>query len=275
MTTSAQLGDEHATLELEAPPYAARGAQFDARVFPIDDLEVLRAEQGGDGRTVRAYAAIYERPVIVTEFGDTYEEIVRAGAFRRTIAQRRTNFQVLFNHGRTLQGTPAERYAMPLGVPLEVTEDSRGLLTVVRYAATDLADEVLELIKAGALRGMSFSGTWVQNRLVKGVAGQLDRVERLEVAMREFGPTPFPVYEAAKIVGVRSALSALTAAERATLLAELDREQLAADDLGTEQHQPEQHQPVAASGTPAEPSEPTGPPAELLALIAANRRRRA
>ncbi len=264
------------TTDLDLPTYAARGAEFQGRVFPIDDLEVLRAEQGGDGRTVRAYAAVYERPVVVTEFGDTYEEVIRAGAFRRSIAQRRLNFQVLVNHGRTLQGTPAERFALPIGVPVEVTEDSRGVLTVTRYANTALADEVLELIAAGALRGMSFSGTWVQNRLIAASApGQLDRVERIEVAMREYGPTPFPVYEAAKIVSVRSALSALTPEERTTLMAELDRERAAATGTSTPTpEQPGTPDPAAAPPSTEVEGSPVSDAPEVLALRAANRRRR-
>lgn len=254
-------------------------ASFDARVFELEDIEIVRAEEGGDGRTVRAYAAVYERPVVVTEpWGETFEEIIRTGAFRKTIADKGTSFQVLFNHGRTLQGTPAERYAMPLGVPIEVTDDARGVLTVTRYAKTDLADEVLELIRSGAIRGQSFSGEWIQSRLVRaGGPRGLDRVERIEVSMREYGPTPFPVYTAAKVLSVRSQdlaeqLRALADDERAALLAQFaDTPSPAAVGTGSEGPSapttPEP--PAASSGAPD-----AGPSLDLLILGQAQRRRR-
>ena len=252
---------------------------FEQRIMPLSDIEILRAEQGGDGRTVRAYAAVYERPVVVEEYGEEFEEIIRAGAFRKTIAERRLNFQVLYNHARTLQGTPAERYAMPLGVPLEVAEDARGVLTVTRYAKTDLADEILALINEGAIRGMSFSGVWVQSRLIRATKpGQLDRVERLEVAMREYGPTPFPVYETAKIVSVRASdlaaqITALPAEEGASLLAEISGTSGTAAQSTVPGEPPDQTgtpDPIAPEGA----SVPAGPPVDLLARSAANRRRR-
>lgn len=178
-----------------------RSATFE-RVFPLEEI-TIRAQ--GDGRTVDAYAAVFNRAVAISDWEGEYEEIIRPGAFRKTIAEQRAGFQVFYNHGKNIYGSPAERYAMPLGAPVEVREDTKGLWTVTRYAATPLADEVLELIRAGAIRGQSFSGHWVQSREISPARpGQLPTIERLEVAMREYGPTPFPAYKDAAIAGVRS-----------------------------------------------------------------------
>lgn len=248
-----------------------------SRVFPLDDIEVLRAEQGGDGRTVRAYAAVYDKPVVVNEFGEKFEEAIRARAFARTIEHMGTRFQVLFNHGMTLYGTPAERYAMPIGTPLSVSDEPRGVLTVTRYAKTPLADEVLELIKSDAIRGQSFRGEWVTSRLIRrGGLGGLDRVDRTEVSMREYGPTPFPVYETAKILSVRSSalveeLRALSDEDRAALLAEIAGTSTPpAEGTGSESPPVE----TTPETPPAENAPAAGPSLESLAIAQAQRLRK-
>lgn len=195
------------------------------RAFPLEDLSVRSAAQGGDGRTVDAYCAVYNVPVQVSDWEGEYEEIIRPRAFKRTIGQKKTNFQVFYNHAKDIYGSPSDRYSVPIGTPVEVREDAKGVFTSTRYAETPLGDEILELVKTGAIRGQSFSGTWMNSRVTKAkVPGQLDVVERLEVAMREYGPCPFPVYEAAAMVGVRAEdlaqqLAELSDEDRADLIA--------------------------------------------------------
>jgi hypothetical protein len=80
---------------------------------------------------------------------------------------------------------------------------------------------VLALAESGALRGMSFSG---QFRATKS-AGKVDGLavkERTEIAMVEYGPTPFPAYSDAAIVAVRSEFSSLSDDELALILGEDD-----------------------------------------------------
>jgi phage head maturation protease len=100
---------------------------------------------------------------------------------------------------------------MPIGKTLEMKADSRGVLTVTRYHRSELADEVLESIREGSLPGYSFSGNFRRsNPLIprggfrKGRDGALPTVRRMESTMREYGPTPFPVYDGAAITGMRS-----------------------------------------------------------------------
>ncbi len=177
------------------------------RSFPLLDIEV---RSDGDGRTVDAYAAVFDEPVEIHDAEGHYLERIAPTAFDRTLAQRGIKFGVFFNHGATLYGTPSERYAMPIGTPVEVRADGRGLFTRTRYNATPVADEVLEAIRTGAITGQSFSGKFLRSDKptpkygFKAKAdGSLVEVTRMEIAMREYGPTPFPAYEAAAIVGVR------------------------------------------------------------------------
>lgn len=197
------------------------------RSFPLEDISV---RSGGDGRTVEAYAAVFGVEVPISDRDGQYAERIAAGAFDRTLQHRGTNFGVLYNHGMTIYGTPSDRGSMPIGTPLEVRADSRGLWTVTRYNNTPLAEEALEAIKSGAIRAQSFQGRFVRSD--KGTPrggfraksdGSLEVVTRQEIALKEYGPTPFPAYDAAEIVGVRAAFT-MSPADKAimqTLLADL------------------------------------------------------
>ncbi|MGL5936380.1 MAG: HK97 family phage prohead protease [Cetobacterium sp.] len=229
------------------------------RTFDLEDISV---RAGGSGRTVTAYAAVFARAVPVHDFDGDYSEIIEPGAFSRTITRKQGRFQVLFNHGRSIHGTPSDRYSMPLGVATEVREDKRGVLTVVEYANTELADEVLELIKAGAIRAQSFSGRWVKSNPQAGPYRGGEVVRRIEVDMREFGPTPFPVYEAAEVVGVRSDLVAeverLSADDRTRLAAMLAGGPPVSDPTSP-QSEPPHGDPSQSAEGPA-PAQAAGPP---------------
>src|SRR5690606_34057674 len=110
--------------------------------------------------------------------------------------------------------------------PLEVRVDGRGLYTRTRYHRTPLADEVLEAIREGSIRGYSFGGVFLQSNPARvprrRADGTLPTVTRTETKLAEYGQTPVPAYEGAAILGVRSLgdrLAHLSAAERAELAA--------------------------------------------------------
>lgn len=242
------------------------------RSVALDDI-AIRA--GGDGRTVVAYAAVFTPYEVTDEDGHYEEEILRSG-FDRSLSHGINRFQVLYNHGRAVLGSmPMADYGMPLAVPIEVRADGRGLLTVSRYLKTPLADTVLELIREGAIRAQSFSGRWVNSRRAGANAAGLPRIERVEVALREYGPTPFPVAHAAEMVGVRSLLDEvqqLPNDQRAALAELLTVSTSAGPAIGTPAVSP-----PAVVDTPAQPAVPApvvqGP--SLAELSQAQRRRTA
>ncbi|MFI6732104.1 HK97 family phage prohead protease [Nonomuraea sp. NPDC050451] len=179
------------------------------RAFPLDDIAIA---PGGDGRTVTAYAAVFDTPAEIHDRDGHYLEEIAASAFDKTLTERGLRFGVFYNHAATLHGTPSERASVPLGTPLEIRADAKGLLTVTRYNRTPLADEVLEAIRNGDITAQSFSGRMIQSKPSKpgrapyraGRGGELVTVVRSEIALREYGPTPMPAYEPAAILGVRS-----------------------------------------------------------------------
>ncbi|MFJ4735281.1 phage major capsid protein [Streptomyces sp. NPDC088770] len=179
--------------------------QLYSRVFALDDI-AIRA--GGDGRTVTAYAAVFDSPAEIRDQDGHYQEQISRSAFDKTLKERAGRVGVFYNHARTLHGTPSEKGSVPIGTPLEVRPDGRGLLTVTRYNKTQLADDVLEAIRNGDITGQSFTGRFIKSDprgpYLPARAGDLTLVTRQEIALIEYGPTPIPAYHDAEIVGVRA-----------------------------------------------------------------------
>ena len=187
------------------------------RYAPIDDL-ATRSEAGA--RYIDAYAAVFSREQEIRDREGHYMERIAPTAFDRTLSQRGSNFQVLFNHGRTIHGDSSERYSMPYGVPAEVRADARGVWTSTKVMDTPLGDEVHTLARDGALNGMSFSGQFKATRPAGKHDSGLAIKERTEIAMTEYGATPFPAYAEAQIVAVRAEFATFTDDELHTLLAD-------------------------------------------------------
>ena len=189
------------------------------RSYALDDIQV---RPGGDGRTVEAYAAIFDQPTLVVDQDGEYEEVCDKTMFNRALglarrAQGGWNIPVMYNHGMTLYGTPSDRHTVPIGVPEDIRVDGKGLYTRARFHPTDAADEILEAIRGGSIRAYSFAGAFRKSdpqvppggKFRASFNGTLPRVRRLESTLREFGPTPFPIYAGAEVVGVRAEQAAL------------------------------------------------------------------
>jgi HK97 family phage prohead protease len=188
------------------------------RLYALEDIHILRSADGGDGRTVEAYAAVFGEPAEIQDHEGHYVEVIDPAAFNRAIdhaSRARGGFpgsvKVLWNHGRDLAGSPSDRFSMPIGIPVDIRAEARGLLTRTRYSETPLADEVLENIRAGSITTQSFTGRIMRSdpQLRRGEryrpdsAGNLRTVRRTELGLREYGPVLWPAYSGAEIVGVR------------------------------------------------------------------------
>lgn len=175
------------------------------RFWDLDDIEIMR---GGDGRTVEAYAAVFDVPAEIKDAHGHYYEVINRSAFNRTISHGIGKVGFFYHHGMTLHGTPSDLGSVPIGSPVEIKADQKGLRTISRFNKSALADSVLEAIRAGDLRGYSFRGRIVQstpNRIPRGRSGELPTIVRNELGLTEYGPTPTPYYADAGILAVRSA----------------------------------------------------------------------
>lgn len=196
------------------------------RIYALDDLTV---RSDGSGRVVEAYAAVFKQRSEIRDQDGHYFEENDPTSFNKTIADKGPKgtssgrFGVLFNHARTVDGQPNPVASMPIGVPLEVQADERGVFTATRYLDNPLADWTLDAIKQGALTAQSYSGRLMRSardgRATSGANRSLPVIIRKEIDMREYGPAVFAQYTGAAILGTRMAtlltdLSAMTPEER-------------------------------------------------------------
>lgn len=186
------------------------------RDFPLADLSVRSG--GRDGRIVTAYAAVFNTPTEIHDQDGDYYEVIDPAAFNRAISDARPQggrkgwkVGVFYNHGRTLAGTPSDRHSMPIGVPISITADNVGVLTETQYHRSDFCEEIVEGLESGAIPGYSFSGMFRRSQPLiprggfrRDRAGSMQTVRRTESTLREYGPTPFPAYADAAIVGMRA-----------------------------------------------------------------------
>lgn len=239
------------------------------RAFDLIDIE----RGGADGRTVTAYAATFGNPYEVRDqYGHYFESINRA-AFNRTLGRGIGSVQVLYNHGRSIDGKPTAEFSRGIGVPLEIKADGRGLLTVTRYGRSPLADGILQDIEDGIVRAQSFRGPIFRDGPPRKHEGSgLDLVERMDLGLMEYGPTLFPVNVGAEMVSVRSMSEVLS---DLTLMSPDERAELRAALDGIEDLAPP---PAPGDGTAVDPADvapPTPDPAASLthARLAQMRRR--
>jgi HK97 family phage prohead protease len=192
------------------------GGPMFMRSFPLEDI---RVKPGGDGRTVEAYAAVFDVEAEIQDFEGHYKEVIDRSAFDKVLARAQQpdgswRVGVFYNHGMTIHGTPSDRGSMPVGTPELIRADGRGLLTVTKYNKNPLAEEALEAIRTGSITAQSFTGRIIRStpslsradRRRGGylpVDGRLQTVRRMELGLVEYGPTPMPAYADAAIVGVR------------------------------------------------------------------------
>ena len=205
------------------PASASRSGEI-FRFFPLEVCRIMPASEGREyagGRTVEAYAAVYDQDAEIRDHEGHYIENIDPGAHHeilRMIAPERNggfwNATCLYNHGMTIHGTPAERFSLPAGLPRHISAESQGLLTRTEYAPTPLGDELLSLVEMGALRTQSFTGAIMRSTPAlrgpgdryRARGGVLERVRRLALGLREYGLTPFAAYSGAEVLGVRMQL---------------------------------------------------------------------
>lgn len=171
------------------------------RTYDLEDIEISRA---GDGRTVTAYAAVFGQDAEIHDQHGRYVERIDPRAFAKTLSEQKPErIGVLYNHGYDASGRPNMLGSVPIGTPIEIKADGRGLLTVTRYNRSDMADAVLEAIRDGQIKGQSFRGRIFQSK--ESAAAGRRTILRTELGLREYGPTHSPAYEGAGILAVRSA----------------------------------------------------------------------
>lgn len=149
-----------------------------------------RMEPSADGKTLTGYAAVWDSPTEICEWGFRFTEVVRKGAFARTLGSG-ADVLCSLNHdpaehllGRSSSGTA------------KFAEDDTGLRFEVLLPETEAGREVRELARRGDLVGASF---------LFGCGSGGDRWtsptyrELVDVDLFEAGPVVTPAYAATSL----------------------------------------------------------------------------
>jgi uncharacterized protein len=110
------------------------------------------------------YAAVFDRP-------DRGGDVVRAGAFERSLKRRAGAVPLLWQHDA----------ARPVGRIEYLKEDKRGLRVIARLSDGRAGREAAALLSEGAVRGLSFG---YRVRRAKGEAPrELEELDLVEVSL--------------------------------------------------------------------------------------------
>ncbi len=136
--------------------------------------------------TFEGYASVFDNT-------DSHNDIMQKGAFKKTI-QESKRVKVLWQHDIT----------QPIGKPIAMSEDSKGLHVKAQISNTALGRDVVQLIKDGVIDELSVG--------FKTVKDSWNKKSRLihEVQLFEFSPVTFASNAAASIVGVKGLNPELT-----------------------------------------------------------------
>ena len=156
------------------------------REFASFNTELAQVQSSG--RTLTGYASVFNYPI---DSGSTHRPqttFVRPGAFTKTLAENRSQIQVLVNHGMD------PRWGLsPVATVKHIDQDSHGLRVEADIIDDPFFDPIVSSLKAGAFRAMS-----IQFETTKESFSD-DHTERNldEIKLWEFGPVTFPANAAA------------------------------------------------------------------------------
>lgn len=228
----------------------------------------------GDGLTFQGYGAVFDSVTVIDSWEGRFEETVARGAFKKSLRERTPKFQ--FDHGRhpLIGSIPIGTF--DAGFP---REDEQGLFVQARLTDNWLIQPVRDALAQGAVDGMSFRFSVVQEEwrdaagkkltdpqeIMQGIYypsddGLLRRTLR-EVKLPEVGPVVWPAYDDTT-AGVRSKTITIDLGQlrdpgtrRALAQAVFLAERADTTDSGPE---PGHEGPQANESTPDE--HPQGPP---------------
>ena len=171
-------------------------------------------------REITAYASTFGNV-------DNGDDVAVRGCFAKTLQEDSNRVKVLWEHSRF----------HPIGLPMHMEEDSKGLLTVSKISNTTLGNDIMQLAREGVLDRMSIgyktrsysygepeddeakpghygdhdeedeeekgSGADLEQKLVVG--RQSKKIRYLtDVKLYEYSLVSFPMNDAADVVGVKS-----------------------------------------------------------------------
>lgn len=153
------------------------------RFIPLEQTNI-EVRQDGNKSIIEGYAAVFNQE---TEIGGFFREMIRPGAFKRSI-DNGTDVVALFNHDPNF---PIGRRS---NSKLIIEEDSTGLFYRVETAGTQWENDLIQKIDRQDIQGNSFSFEPIREEWTAGQDKELDLRELMEVRPYDLGPVTFPAY---------------------------------------------------------------------------------
>ena len=101
---------------------------------------------------------MFDSPTEVKDQHGHYMETIDRAAFNEVLRGGFNKVKVFYNHGMDLHGRPSDLWSVPLGTPIDIRADGKGLRTITRFNEGADGDRVLEAIRNQAITGYSFRG---------------------------------------------------------------------------------------------------------------------
>lgn len=167
------------------------------------EFREVRAEAVENRRVIRGYAAVFDQEA---EIGGIYREVIRRGAFAKTLGER--DQVALWDHesslplGRRSKGT------------LTLREDAHGLYIEIEPPDTTWGNDAYVSIQRGDVKGMSIGFRVIKADWHEDGASELWLREITEIDLWEVSPVTFPAYEQTEV----EARAVLEEAERRGLI---------------------------------------------------------
>ena len=131
--------------------------------------------------TIEGYAAYFGNV-------DSYGDIIEQGAFSKTLGENSRRVKVLWQHDIN----------EPIGKPIAMEQDSKGLYIKAKISMTDTGKKAMELMRDGVIDEMSIGYDIIKDEY-KGKNRMLK-----ELRLWEFSPVTFAANEKARITSAKN-----------------------------------------------------------------------
>lgn len=158
---------------------------------------------------VKGYASVFNNV-------DSDNDIIKSGAYKKTIAENGRRVKYLYQHDMD----------KPIGKMVNLEEDDKGLVFEAEIAKTQLGMDVIELIKAGVITENSVGILPIQKEMVNG------RREINEVKLYEVSAVTLAANDQAMILDVKGNVDPNKVIKRYDNIARLIRKGNISDELG-------------------------------------------
>ncbi len=120
---------------------------------------------------------------------DSYDDIVEAGAFKKTIKENQKRIKVLWQHD----------IGEPIGKPMHMEEDSKGLYIKAKIAETDTGKKAMTLLRDGIINEMSIGYSLIKDEWDRNEEARMLK----EIKLWEVSLVSFAANDKAQVTGVK------------------------------------------------------------------------